>query len=163
ANRYITTGSSLNITNTNLGATLEPNEPLHRGYYGGKSVWWQWTAPGAGYATIDTIGSICDTILAVYTGSQLNNLVQVASDDESGGNYSSLVNFPTKSGVAYQIAVDGFDGDGYDFDLHIRFIAASYGLTVTTNLPGKGTVTVSPAPDQSGKYAPGSVVTLTAN
>ena len=162
ANRITLSGSSITTTNQNLGATLEPGEPLHHGYYGGKSVWWKWTSPGSGFVTIDTIGSLFDTILAVYTGSALTNLVEVASDDESGGNYTSLVTFPTKNNITYQIAVDGFDGDSYDLTLHVHFVAASYSLNVTTNPVGKGSVLIDPLPDQSGKYAPGSVVTLTA-
>jgi autotransporter-associated beta strand protein len=39
---------------------------------------------------------------------------------------------------------------------------ASYSLTLNTNPLGAGSVIVSPLPDQGGKYAPGSVVTLTA-
>jgi hypothetical protein len=161
-NRTALSGNSVNVTNSNLGATLEPDEPLHRGYYGGNSVWYRWTSPNAGFVTIDTIGSLFDTILAVYTGSSLTSLVEVASDDESGGNYTSLVTFPTKSNVTYQIAVDGYDGDAYDLALHIRFVAASYTLTVNTNPPGAGTVAIDVLPDQAGKYVPGAVVNLTA-
>jgi len=162
ANRIALSGSTVAVTNSNIGATLEAGEPLHLGYYGGNSVWWRWTSPGAGFVTIDTIGSLFDTLLAVYTGSALTNLVAIAGDDESGGNYTSLVTFPTKSGITYQIAVDGYDGDAYDLALHIHFVPASYSLTVTTNPVGKGSVTIDPLPDQAGKYAPGSVVTLTA-
>jgi len=62
ANRILLSGSNVTTTNQNLGATLEPGEPLHHGYYGGKSVWWRWTSPGTGFVTIDTIGSLFDTI-----------------------------------------------------------------------------------------------------
>jgi autotransporter-associated beta strand protein len=141
---------------------LEAGEPLHRGYYGGKSVWWRWTSPGAGFVTIDTIGSQIDTLLAVYTGTSLSNLIEVASDDESGGNYTSLVRISAKSNVTYQIAVDGYDGDGFDLTLRVRFTPASYSLTIATNPIAAGAVDFSPLPDQGGKYAPGSVVTFTA-
>ena len=162
ANRITLTGNNVTTNGFNSGATLEVGEPLHRGYYGGKSVWWRWTAPGPGFVTIDTIGSLADTLLAVYTGTALANLVEVASDDESGGNYTSLVTFPTRSNVTYQIAVDGYDGDGYDLTLRVRFTQASYSLTTSTNPPGAGTISINPLPDQAGKYAPGSVVMLTA-
>jgi autotransporter-associated beta strand protein len=162
ANRIVLSGSNVTVTNTTLGATLEPGEPLHRGYYGGSSIWYRWTSPGTGFVTIDTIGSLFDTILAVYTGSTLSGLTEIAGDDESGGNYTSLVTFPTKSNVTYQIAVDGYDGDAYDLTLHVKFTTASYTLTVSTNPAGAGTVAIDPLPDQAGKYAPGSVVTLTA-
>ncbi len=162
ANRVVLTGSNPSSSRSNRGATLELGEPLHDASYGGKSIWWRWTAPGPGFVTVDTIGSLCDTLLAVYTGSALSDLVEVASDDESGGNYTSRVKFTTKSNVTYQIAVDGYDDDAGDITLHILFTQTSYSLAVTTNPVVAGTVGVNPLPDQGGKYAPGSVVTLTA-
>jgi hypothetical protein len=164
ANRITVTGSNTTVTGSNLGANREPGEPLHRGYYGGSSVWWRWTSPGPGFVTLDTIGSLCDTILAVYTGSTLAELAEIAADDNSGGTdyYNSLITFPTKGNVTYQIAVDGYDGDAWDLRLRVRFTPASYGLTVTTNPPEAGSVDISPLPDQAGKYVPGAIVTLTA-
>src|SRR5205823_5093133 len=131
--------------------------------YGGKSVWWRWVAPGPGIVTFDTIGSDFDTLVAVYTGSALSDLIEIASDDESGGNYTSRVTFYTKSGVTYQVAVDGYDGDSGTVNLHVGFTQVSYGLTVTTTPSGTGATSISPLPDQAGnKYAPDSVVLLTA-
>src|SRR5204863_236523 len=54
-------GSTSTQTGTNVGATKETGEPSHAGNAGGHSVWWSWTAPGSGQATIDTIGSAFDT------------------------------------------------------------------------------------------------------
>ena len=70
--------------------------------------------------------------------------------------------FYTKTGVTYQIAVDGYSGDSGNISLHVVFTQASYSLTVITNPPDGGVVLVDPLPDQSGRYAPNSVVTLTA-
>ena len=77
-------------------------EPV--GNSGGKSVWWTWTAPSSGSVQIDTIGSSFDTILGVYTGSSVSALTTVASDDDSGGNYTSKVTFNAVAGTTYQIA-----------------------------------------------------------
>lgn len=167
ANRITVTGTNTTVTGSNLGATLEVGEPLHRGYYGGSSVWWSWTSPGPGLVTVDTSNNIVDvpdTLLAVYTGSALSNLVEIASDNNSGGgNWASLVTFPTPSNVTYQIAVDGVDGDAWNnLKLRIRFTLASFSLTVNTNPPGSGSVSVTPAPENAGQYTPGSLVTLTA-
>ncbi len=167
AKRITITGTNTTVTGSNLGASLETGEPLHRGYYGGNSVWWTWTSPGPGYVTIDTsnhIADVPDTLLAVYTGSSLPSLIEVASDNNSGGgNWASLVTFPTKSNVAYQIAVDGMDGDAWDnIKLRVRFGQASHSLTVTANPATGGSVSIIPLPDQGGKYAPGSVAMLTA-
>ena len=167
ANRIALSGTNVTATGSNLGATMEIDEPLHRGYYGGHSVWWRWTSPGAGFVNIDTTNTVTDvpdTLLAVYTGSALSSLTEIASDNNSGrGNWASRVTFPTRSNVTYQIAVDGVDGDEWDnLRLNIRYTPAAYSLTLTTNPAGAGTVGVSVLPDQGGKYAPGSVVTLTA-
>jgi autotransporter-associated beta strand protein len=163
-NRITITGTNTTVTGSNVGATIEPNEPLHRGYYGGNSVWWRWTSPAAGFVTFDTIGSPFDTILAVYTNNAIADLVEIASDDNSGGtdNYNSLITFPTRSDVTYQIAVDGYDGDAWDIQLRVRFTPATYSLIVTTNPPDAGSVDITPLPDQAGKYVPGELVTLTA-
>ncbi len=164
ANAVLVTGTNATVTGSNIGATLEPGEPLHRGYYGGCSVWWKWTSPGAGYVTIDTSNSVPDTLLAVYTGSSVSNLTEIASDDNSAGgtNWASRVMFTTKSNVTYRIAVDGYDGDAGNLTVHLRFSKASYSLNLATNPPAGGSAGVTPLPDQAGKYAPGSVVLLTA-
>jgi len=161
-NRVLLSGSNPTASGSTLGGTFEINEPLHNNSYGGKSVWWQWISPGPGIVTIDTIGSDFDTLLAVYTGSSLSNLTTIASDDESGGNYTSRVTFYTKAGVTNQIAVDGYDCDSGTVSLHIAFTPASYSLTLVTNPSSYGTINIDPGPDQDGKYAPDSVVTLVA-
>ncbi len=110
---------SLAVNGYNTNATKETGEPNHAGNNGGRSVWWRWTPPVDGNATIDTKGSYYDTTLAVYTGSALNVLAPVASDDdiEDGVVQASTVTLAVTGGTTYQIAVDGFnnnDGDGAD-------------------------------------------------
>src|SRR3954469_24201596 len=69
------------VTNgTSVGATKEPGEPNHAFNTGGPSVWFTWTAPKTTQVQMDTIGSGFDTLLAVYTGSALNALTQIASN-----------------------------------------------------------------------------------
>jgi hypothetical protein len=106
--------SSLNIRvrSSNLNATKEPGEPTIAGNTGGKSVWWQWRAPRTGPVTISTIGSSFDTLLGVYTGTILSNLVLVASNDDARGTLQSEVTFQAQAGTDYQIVVDGVDGAG---------------------------------------------------
>jgi len=99
---------AVRVSGANVGATEEAAEPDHAGNPGGRSVWWTWTAPGAGIATLSTAGSSFNTVLAVYTGGSLASLVPVAANDQdpAGGN-TSRVSFATAAGVTYQIAVDG--------------------------------------------------------
>ena len=73
------------------------------------SLWWAWTPAASGTATIDTLGSSFDTVLAVYTGTKLNRLAVIAANDDipSGGG-ASRVAFSAVAGTTYRIAVDGF-------------------------------------------------------
>ena len=96
---------------SNVDASKEGGEPDHAGNDGGASLWWTWTAPATGPVTFDTSGSDFDTLLAVYTGSSVSRLTEVASNDDSGGNAWSGVRFSAQQGRAYHIAVDGWDGD----------------------------------------------------
>ncbi|WP_164929161.1 FG-GAP repeat domain-containing protein [Gloeobacter violaceus] len=110
AQREVLGGVPASTTGTNVGATKEPGEPDHNNNSGGASVWYTWTAPTSGSYIINTSGSNFDTILAVYTGSDVAALTFVASDDDSGGLGTSQVIFAAVAGTVYQIAVDGFSG-----------------------------------------------------
>jgi hypothetical protein len=96
-------------TGDNVGATKETGEPDHAGNAGGKSVWYSWTAPSSGVVRVDTCASTIDTLLGVYTGSDVSSLSEVASNDDglcgTGGNRSRL-RFTASSGTTYRIAVD---------------------------------------------------------
>ena len=80
------------------------------------AVIWSWSCTGVsptalssptnGSVTITTAGSSFDTILTVFTGSALTNLVLVAFNDTETN--TSIVNFNVSAGTAYQIAVDGY-------------------------------------------------------
>jgi uncharacterized delta-60 repeat protein len=63
-------------------ATHEPGEPSRAGYPPNASLWYQWTATHDGEVTLDTIGSSVDTLLAVYTGTSLGSLNQIAVNDD---------------------------------------------------------------------------------
>jgi len=98
------------VSYSNVGATSEPGEPLHAGVPGGHSVWFSWTPLLNGTVTFSTAGSSFDTLLAVYTGNSLTNLTCVASDDDSGGYYTSSVTFNAVAGTQYSVVVDGAYG-----------------------------------------------------
>jgi hypothetical protein len=101
------TGFSGSGRGSNLGASKESGEPRHADKNGGASVWLSWTAPASGIATFSTDGSALDTLLGVYTGSAVNSLTKLASDDESGGYHTSVVKFNAEAGARYEIAIDG--------------------------------------------------------
>jgi len=100
--------AAITQTGNNTSATRESGEPLVTDTVGGRSLWWRWTAPSAGRATITTEGSSFDTTLGVYVGNVLNALALVAEDDDSGGRaITSTVSFDSVTGQTYNIAVDG--------------------------------------------------------
>ena len=102
-------GAAGTVSGNSTAATKEAGEPAHVGNAGGKSIWYLWTAPGTGPATIDTQGSSFDTLLAVYTGNTVTNLTVVASNDDTATNAQSRVTFTAVAGTIYRIAVDGFN------------------------------------------------------
>ena len=120
ADRVLLNGTSVSTTGTNVGFTGEAGEPNHAGISNPlNSAWWSWTAPGDGTVTIDTFGSNYDTSLAVYTGSAVNSLSSIASNDDTSG-LQSEVEFTVSAGTTYQIAVDGFSSSTGLIDLNIN-------------------------------------------
>jgi hypothetical protein len=122
ASAQLVSGDHGTVDGTTVGATKEPSEPDHAGNPGGSSVWYQWTAPATGALTLDTCTSNFDTLLAVYTGTDVAHLTAVASNDDGPptcgpDGLGSRVAFPAIGGTTYDIAVDGFDDDWGDFVL----------------------------------------------
>jgi len=103
------------VSDTDAGATLEPGEPDHGGNNVGASIWFRWPAPKTGTATFNTIGSLFDTVLAVYTGNDLASLTRIAAnDDYTGGSKASRVSFSAQAGTVYHVVVAGNRGStGY--------------------------------------------------
>ena len=110
AGAVVLTGPSHSFAGANVGAGKDSGEINHAGNVGGASVWWKWTAPKTGVVTVDTVGSRFDTLLAVYTGTAVNALTTVASDDNSGPATTSKLTFGAIAGTTYPIAVDGSGG-----------------------------------------------------
>ena len=104
-------GAMGSVSGSSVGATRESGEPSHAGATGGASIWYRWTAPATGPVTFSTQGSGYDTVLAVYTGSQVNRLTPVvdgANDDEDNNIHTSRVQFDAVAGQTYAIAIDGY-------------------------------------------------------
>ncbi|HSA00341.1 MAG TPA: hypothetical protein P5055_06330, partial [Candidatus Paceibacterota bacterium] len=141
-------------------STREVGEPLHAGNGGGHSVWYYWRAPSNGDLRLTTDGSTYDTLLALYVGSSMTNLIALTSNDDAfeQSKYSELV-YGVISNQLYYIAVDGYGSDSGDMRLQYAFVPPApgqfYNLT-TLNSPG-GRVT-----PPSGSYRAGARVVLTA-
>ncbi|WP_205623688.1 hypothetical protein [Desulfogranum japonicum] len=111
-NATVISGTTGQISGSNILATAEPNEPNHgdgislTAYV---SVWYSFTPSQDSSFYFQTLGSSFDTTLAVYRGSSLDNLVKMAGNDDVGYEYSSLVTLSAQAETTYFIAVDGYD------------------------------------------------------
>ena len=108
-----TTATTNGNTSLPANATKETGEPNHAGLVGGRSVWFNWTAPTNGPTRLSTAGSSLNTLLAVYTGTAVNALTQVAANDNfTGQGNTSRVDFNAQQGTNYWIAIDGRNNSG---------------------------------------------------
>jgi hypothetical protein len=108
ANARQLTGNVVDVRGTNLDATRESAEPFHGSLGSNATVWYRWRAARAGLVTIDTCRSAVATDLAIYTGSSLPTLDEVAtSATEACDGAGSKVTFQARAGQTYRIAVDG--------------------------------------------------------
>jgi len=109
ATATVLTGTSFSVNGSNIGATVQTGEPKHAGITGGKSVWWSWKAPSSGTLSLATTGSSFDTTLGIYTGTVVNTLKVLGSnDDQSTTLRTSKVVVSVVAGTTYRIAVDGY-------------------------------------------------------
>jgi len=131
ANAEVFTGLlNIHSIRTNVGATAESGEPIHGGV-GGKSVWFKWTAPMSRVMTFTTNRNPTnmDTLIAVYSGSSLNNLLYQCSNDNSNStDLKSQCRAWVEAGDSYYIAVDGKSVNGapavegqFALDIHPSF------------------------------------------
>ena len=118
------------VFGTNRLSDKEAGEPDHAGDPGGHSVWFSWTPTTSEPVKISTCTSFdnFDSVLAVYTGSEVGALTEVASNDEAadpvmfpgcaGANSEVVMN--AVAGTTYKIAVDGGGGVVGRFNLRIE-------------------------------------------
>ncbi len=99
---------------SNSGATKQPGEPMHANNAGGRSVWFklpQASLSAAVMYRVNVINLSFDSTLAVYRGTNLNDLVLVGynNDCSSTCGGASTVDFSPVQGFDYYIAVDSYN------------------------------------------------------
>jgi hypothetical protein len=132
-----------NLLGYNSGATWEVNEPSHASVNGLRSVWWAWTAPADGpyRLNIAATNPPANFGAAIYTGTALTNLAEIASGlatPVTNSNPSlSRVSLPFNgtAGTLYSIAVDA-TGSGVFFTLGISAGAAERPALLSTVITG---------------------------
>ena len=131
ANASEISGTQGTLNASNVGATSEGDEDTLHGSEA--SLWFKWTAPTNGNMTIDTFGSDFDTMLGVYTGTGIGNLVEVAFNDDADGDNDirqSCVYFNAEEGVTYFIMAGGFSDNTGNIVLNWDLYAGPFEMTV---------------------------------
>lgn len=134
----------------NINKGLEPGEPTEGGLMD-DTTWAKFKLPTNARVVIDTIGTGFDTVLAVYTGSQVNALTRITGNDDrsvSGIGYKhSLVAFNALANVQYSVQIGSKTGATGDIYAHIfAFQAGGLGVSLAT---------VGGAPRPLGQYVCG--------
>ena len=140
ADRVTITNAALAGAANNRGASKEAGEPNHAANPGGKSVWFTWRPPVSGIGTVSLAGSTFDTVLAIYQGASLTNLLLVAQDDDSGGFFTSQATVNVVAGQAYEVAIDGFGGAEGDIILKLSVEVTAESVPEITVQPTGQTV-----------------------
>lgn len=91
------------VAGYNYGATRESGEPSHDGLEPSHSVWWSWTAPAKGLATLSLAGTTFSATLGLYTGTAVNTLTPVRRATLFDSQEQTWLAEP---GVEYSFAVD---------------------------------------------------------
>ena len=110
ANRIVLSGSNVLARATAVAATTEPGENSHAGKPAQQTLWWAWTAPFTGPATLLVNGSGGNgRAIAVYTGSAVSTLMHISS--YGGPHAPRQLTFAATTGTEYAIVVSGYFDD----------------------------------------------------
>jgi hypothetical protein len=139
-------------------ATKEHNEPSHAGNEGGSSVWYRFKAPYDGVLTIDILESGFDTLMGMYIGSKVGDLLEIASNDDAFKDIElefdpgiSQLNQALEKGMVVSIAVDGYGAETGNVAIRSHFKTDSvYRLRLHANGDGFVVSPYQPFKDQSG-------------
>ncbi len=143
------------ITNNNTGVVPDTGTPNTAGYPPHAPLWYPWTAPQDGVVDMDTVGSAnlvtnvtiigfdpitreftfatnvitanLDTVLAVYTGTSIGTLSQVAANDDLYPINSSNPQYNESSSSGFGLGLGGLVEypQPYYGPSHLRFNARS--------------------------------------
>ena len=116
ANRLPLTGANVTLGGTLTAATVESGEPNPAGANGGRSVWYDWTAPASGTAFFRVTGERFSPAFGLYTGAAVGSLtpfVTGGSGAAAASPQTFFTPFTINNGSTYRIRIDGApSGDG---------------------------------------------------
>jgi hypothetical protein len=124
-------GPEASSTSCNINATREEGEPTFAPLEGGSnSIWWRWTAPQSGPVYLSTVGSMFETLVAVFRGTDISKLELVGREPVA----TRRLSFEAEEGVTYAIGVAG-SADTYGI-VHLYLKQDAGGHFETTALAG---------------------------
>lgn len=135
----IPAGLPVSVAGSNVNANMEASEP-NPGWGGGATIWYRWTAPATGYFRITTLGSNFDTMLQISTGTSVDALLVIITNDDDQTE-TSKVSIHAQQGVEYQIAIHGYKAAMGSTVLNIARggitdWAGAHGLVGANSMPG---------------------------
>jgi hypothetical protein len=158
ANAQTFSGGNATVNGTTLAATREAGEPDHStdtdgaSWLGDHSVWYRWTAPFTGPVEMNTCTTNIDSILAVYTGSNLGTLSRVVDNNNAcPSGWGSKVTFNATNGTNYRIAV-GDAGGLRENTFTLRLIERTPPRVTTTN-PANNAVGIAPGANVTATFS----------
>ncbi len=159
AKAQIVTGQTFVLNATNLNAGSESGEPKPIAAALGHTVWFKWVAPASGRFQLSAFATQIDTTAAVYTGTAVNALIPVASNNNANAattgfpyyDTDALVPFNAIAGQTYYFAIDNTDTEGGEFVLSLVDAAWEYATV--------GSIMSSPAAASDGTIYFGSGAT----
>lgn len=129
--RSVVAGETVRVEGRNDSATVEAGEPKPMGNAGGKSVWYEWTAPRSGVVGVLAAGTNAFWLVDAYVGTGVGGtfngvgglgapLLRHYFIDRT--NALSRVVFTAVAGQAYAVVVDGAGGASGVFELGIEYL-----------------------------------------
>lgn len=138
---------------TNGATQFEAGEPVHANASTPSTLWWTWTAPGNGTATITAkareatgptvAASNLKPVIAAYTGPNVATLKEVGSAVDDNADGDTELSFTTVKGRIYQIAVAGGIVPGNANGLFTFKLDYASGAPVIANQPNSVSLTAT--------------------
>lgn len=153
ADRIALSGESESVITDNTSATREAGEPVPSPYTAGGSLWWSWTAPAAGKATVRIEEG--NAMVAVYSGSTLSSLAPLPFAQSGIAALARTFEFRAEAGTAYVIFVDTVFSSRGRIRFSIGLVGAPVNDTFANRTVVSGVSVAMPATLKDATIEPG--------
>lgn len=126
AARLVLSGVGTTAHGNVLGATLEGGEANPSAPNGGRSVWYDWTAPASGTVFFRVTAERFSPAFGLYTGNAVVSLSPLITGGSGAANAAAQtfqISYPATSGTSYKIRVDGLPATNGSFQINLTMPA----------------------------------------